>query len=647
MKPTVIQMLKNAAKKFNDLPYTLDKTDKGYTGKSFAEVDKQSDFIAVELIKQGIRKNDKIAILSEGRSNWIVGEFGVLKAGGISVPLSIKLLPEEILFRLNHSDAKAIMLSHNTFDKLAAIWEKIEDPEFKIIYLDIEDERLKKQCEKVKEAISNRITGFDEMLKTGEESYATYSEELESRTEQADMHDVVSISYTSGTTGNPKGIMLTHQNYYTNTGDADRMFTINPGDRMLVILPIDHSFAHTVCIFYSLLSGMCIYFVDSRGGGMATLKNIPINLKEVNPHLILTVPALSGNFMTKICDGVQSKGKFINRLFQAGIQAGIRINQLGYQKASLGVQLLNFIPYKIADALVFKKVRQIFGNNLRYCVGGGALLDIKQQHFFYSLGVPIYQGYGLTEAAPIISANTPEKHKLGTSGMVFPSIECKIMLSDGSEAPQGTKGEIVIRGKNTMKGYYKNQEATKEALKDDWLYTGDLGYFDTDGFLVVCGREKALLISADGEKYSPEEIEQAIMNTSELVAQVMVYNDHKKFTSALITLDIPKIQKYIKNHKITDAEELLHAIKKSFYSFNHDNEYVGKFPTKWVPSAFRIVEEQFSERNKMINSTMKMVRYKIVETYSDLIAEIYDTDNNKIINTHNLGVVRKILAENN
>lgn len=647
MKPTVIQMLKNAAKKYKDLPYTFDKTDEGYTAKSFAEVEKQSDFIGVELIKLGIRKNDKIAILSEGRSNWIVGEFGVLKAGGISVPLSIKLLPEEILFRLNHSNAKAILLSYNTFDKLAAIWGKIEDPEFKIIYLDADDDHLKKQCEKVKETIGNRITIFDDMIQSGEQNHETYREELEHRINQTDMHDVVSISYTSGTTGNPKGIMLTHQNYYTNTGDADRMFTINPGDRMLVILPIDHSFAHTVCIFYSLLSGMCIYFVDSRGGGMATLKNIPINLKEVNPHLILTVPALSGNFMTKICDGVQSKGKFINWLFHAGIHAGIRINQLGYRKAPFGVQMLFAIPHKIADALVFKKVRQIFGHSLRYCVGGGALLDIKQQHFFYALGVPIYQGYGLTEAAPIISANTPEKHKLGTSGMVFPSIECKIMLSDGSEAPQGTKGEIVIKGKNTMKGYYKNQEATEKALQDDWLYTGDLGYFDTDGFLVVCGREKALLISADGEKYSPEEIEQAIINTSDLVAQVMVYNDHEKFTSALITLDIPKVQKYIKNHRINNADELLHAVKKSFYRFKDDNEYAGKFPTKWIPSAFRIVEEQFSEKNKMINSTMKMVRYKIVEAYSDLIAEIYSTEGNKILNTHNGNVAKRILAENN
>jgi len=268
----------------------------------------------------------------------------------------------------------------------------------------------------------------------------------------------------------------------------------------------------------------------------------------------------------------------------------------------------------------------IWGSKIEFFVGGGALLDIKQQQFYKAIGVPVYQGYGLTEATPIISTNTPFFHKMGTSGKILGNITCKICDENGNELEKGEKGEIVIQGDNVMKGYYKNPEATSDTLRHGWLHTGDLGFMDEDDFLVVVGREKALLISEDGEKYSPEEIEEAIVNSSNFINQIMIYNDHKKYTTALLTLNKATLTNWIKKENIENPDEILKKIKSEMLLFNKQPEFKGKFPSKWIPSNFQIIEEDFSEENKMINSTLKMVRQNITETYQKRLDLMYDKD---------------------
>ncbi len=641
-----MEMLHKAAQTYAHVPYTHEKGDKGWIKKTFLDVEKDSGYFASYLLKNGIEKNDKIAILSEGRIGWVTGEYGVLKAGAISVPLSIKLLPEEVLFRLNHSGSRGILISRNTFEKIAPIWNKIEQKDFMLYYLDNDLESIRKDARDFGIDIDKNAISFEKMLEKGLEIFNENPDLLKNSLDQIGEQDVVTISYTSGTTGNPKGIMLTQLNYFSNSNDAMDFFKLSEGLKTLIILPLDHSFAHTVGIYISLLKGIGIYFVDARGGSVNTLKNIPINLKEAAPDFLLTVPALTSNFMKKITDAMKEKGGFIEWLFNAGMNAGIKINMDGYHKADFITRLAHFIPYKLANALIFKKVRAIFGGQLQFCVGGGALLDIKQQRFFYTLGVPIFQGYGLTEATPIISANAVHTHKLGTSGKVLPGITCKIVDADRKELPKGQKGEIAILGNNVMAGYYKNEKASAEVLDGDWLYTGDMGYIDEDDFLMVVGREKALLISEDGEKYSPEEIEEAIVNCSSLINQVMVYNDHKKFTTAIVTLDVPNVKKFIRENHIADPEVLMKEIKQSFYQFKNEDDYLNKFPEKWIPAVLRIVDEPFTEENKMINSTMKMVRHKIVEAYMDMINEMYDNGRSMTVCPKNEETVKKLLPFN-
>ena len=640
----VIQILQQATKKYPQITYVANKEGKKWREYSFTEVNELSQYLAVFLLKSGSKIDDKYIILSEGRSNWVISELAVIMTRGVSVPISIKLQAEEIAFRVNHSEAKAIFVSKNYFEKIASVSSDFENKDIKYIFLDDDKEFALKIADKYNIGKQNMLF-FSDLVERGRAGFETEQEKLNQVINSIELNDTVTISYTSGTTGNPKGIMLTHKNYFANCTQAVADFRVPEKDfRSLLILPCDHSFAHTVGIFAALLKGISLYFVDSQGGGMNALKNIPVNLKEVNSHFLLTVPALTGNFMNKIKDGIRKKPSVIQNIFNAGLKAGIKINKNGYRKAGVITKIINYPAYFLAKSLIFGKLKSIWGENIKYFVGGGALLDISQQEFYYAIGVPVYQGYGLTEAAPIISANTPFEHKLGTSGKVFANVECKIIDDNGNELPAGKKGQIIVKGDNVMKGYFKNPEETAKTIIDGWLHTGDLGYFDEDNFLVVTGREKALLIAEDGEKYSPEEIEEAIVNTSELISQVMLYNDHKKITSAVITLNEERLKEIINKKHLSDNAKIIKEIEESLKAFKEHKNYKGKFPDKWIPGTFLIATEAFSEQNKMINSTMKMVRGKIMEAYGEMLEKLYQGNTNPV-NEMNINALSKILEK--
>jgi len=417
---------------------------------------------------------------------------------------------------------------------------------------------------------------------------------------------------------------------------------IPPGWRSLIILPVDHSFAHTAGLYLALVCGFSLYFVDSRGGAIGTLRSIPVNLLEVQSHFLFTVPSLSGNLMKKIVAGVEQKGGIVEGIFKTGIAAGIAWNGNGFNRPALGVRLRSLLPWMAARLVVFGAIRRkVFGKDIRFCVGGGALLDVKQQEFFAALGVPVYQGYGLTEAAPVISTNAPRRHKFGTSGALMESIEAKIMKPDGTLARTGETGELVIRGGNVMKGYFRNPEATCQALRDGWLYTGDLAFLDADGFLVVVGREKALLIAEDGEKYSPEEIEEAVTSSTDVIDQVMACCDQRKYTTALVTLDTARVERLVGERNITRAEELLPILKEEFYNFRTDPK-AKKVQAAWVPAVFQIVPEPFREDNGTINSMMKLVRHRVTEVHGDLIEYAYSREGSQTENERNLQSLRTL-----
>lgn len=636
-------MLNKASVTYANKNYLSQKNDKGWERTSFSEAKNKAIQLASSFIELGMVYQDKVAILSEAKTDWIISEFATLYFGGISVPLSIKLLPEEVPFRVNHSDSKLFIISENTLEKVISQWDSYENKFLQLIVLDRPSKKISKQC-KAYNFDENKLLFIEDLYLLGQEKLTQNRDKIQNIENQIKQEDAVTISYTSGTTGNPKGIILTHLNYYSNSHEAVNTFQIKEMISTLIILPTDHSFAHTVGIYTSLVKGLSIHFVDARGGGMNALKNIPINLVEAKPNFLLTVPALTSNFINKIKEGIKAKGPFIEGIFERGLQAAIIRNGNGYKKPGGLVQFSTYFNYIIAEKLIFKKLRLIFGSEIEFLVGGGALLDIKQQQFYKAIGIPVFQGYGLTEAAPIISTNTPFAHKMGTSGKILANIICKICDENGEELPQGKKGEILIQGENVMKGYYKNEAATKETLRNGWLHTGDLGFIDEDDFLVVVGREKALLISEDGEKYSPEEIEEAIINSSACVQQAMIYNDHKKSTTALLTLNKQHVLELIKERQITSYEELVQKIKEEMLLFDKQIEFKGKFPSKWIPSNFQIIEEEFTEADKMINSTLKMVRHKITENYQVRLDYMYGQNAQKLSLEENIKVLSKMFS---
>jgi long-chain acyl-CoA synthetase len=641
MRQTLFDMVHQARTRFGDKPFTFKKTDSGWVSKTFNQSFDESRLLAAFLLERGYSTQDRVAIYAEGSPNWIVGEYGIIMAGLIAVPLSFKLLPEEIYYRLDHSEARMVLTNTNHLEKICRVAQDIQTRTGRAIdVVSLDEDQDLSACNYPR----NQLFRIDEVLAQGAAVFEKHRPRLDAIEAECAEDTVVTISYTSGTTGNPKGIMLTHKNYYVNSLDSVNIFKVpETGYRNFVILPVDHSFAQTVGIHSSIQRGIELWFVDSRGGGMAILRNIPINMKEAEPIFLMTVPALSGNFMKKMQAEIDKRGGMVKFLFGTGIKAGIKYwGDESFPKPSFATFINGLIYFPLKKLVLDKVKTEVFGQRAQFFTGGGASFDIGQQRFYRALGMPLYQGYGMTEASPVISTNIDGHTKLGTSGIALDHVEIRIMRDDGTVAEPGEKGEICVRGPNVMKGYFKNPEATKEAIVDGWLHTGDLGWLDRDGYLTVAGRAKALLISADGEKYSPEGIEDAISNSAKVVNQVMVWNDHKKFTCALITLDDDQVKKIIKKHHPKSREALLELIKESFYSFRSDPSYRNMVPLNWTPATFQIVPEAFSEKDGLINSTMKLVRYKVVEKYHDLIEYIY-TEGSSYKNNRNLEALSKYL----
>jgi long-chain acyl-CoA synthetase len=625
---TIINLFESSAGKFSENAFLWEKKTDKYKSLTYNEVLKQTKILAAGLLSLNVKKDDRIALLSEGRNYWVMSELAILYCGAVNVPLSVKLdAGTDLKFRLNHSETKMIIVSNSQAHKIKQIKKDLPNLE-KIIYLDPQ------------ENYDDNEIFIDDIFKLGSNYIKSNNEDFEKIISAIKPNDLANISYTSGTTADPKGIMLTHRNYTANVEQACSLMDIPPTYKTLLILPLDHSFAHTAGIYSFMAYGASLAFTQSGKTLMETLKNIPQNIKEIKPDLLLSVPALAKNFKKNIEKGIQEKGATAEKLFNFALKMAYSYNKEGFNKGGL----LHFWKKPILnlfDKILFSKIRAGFGGDLKFFIGGGALLDIELQRFYYAIGMPMFQGYGLSESAPIISSNSMKKHKLGSSGYLVSNLDLKICDDDGNELPIGEKGEIVCRGENIMVGYWKNEKSTNETLKDGWLYTGDLGYMDKDGFLYVLGRFKSLLISNDGEKYSPESIEEALVEQTKFIDQVMLYNEQSPYTAGLIVPKKEALKRAVTESDLKfDTEEgkklALTKIQEEIDEFKKDGKFEGQFPERWLPAAIAIISEPFSEENKLINSTLKMVRGKIVEYHAKKLEYLFNPEAKEITNPENL-----------
>ena len=627
-RTTIIDFVEQYTREYSSLTFLREKVDGVWTETSFEETREESYRIGAGLMQLGLKKGDKVALLSQGRNLWITSELGILYAGGVNVPLSIKLTEStDLLFRIQHSDSRYVIVSEQQLGKIRNIIADCPKVE-KVIVLDpIADYRENEM------AISDVIAMGEAYLKEHMEDFKAVYESI-----QPD--DYANISYTSGTTADPKGILLTHRNYTANVEQGASVIHCEKGDVMLIILPLDHCFAH-VAGFYTMMSyGGSIATVPVGKTAIATLKNIPIAIKEVKPMLMLSVPTLARNFRKNIETSIKAKGKTVERLYEFALNNAIKYNKEYWNRG--GWQAWRWPLVKLFDKIIFKAVREGFGGRMRFFVGGGALLDIELQRYFCAVGMPMFQGYGLSEATPIICANSDGHAIFGSSGRIVQPLDLKICDEDGNEVPHGQKGEIVIKGENVMAGYWKNPESTAKTVVDGWLHTGDLGYVKDEhpGYLWVVGRFKSLLISADGEKYSPEGFEDSLADGSKYIEQVILHNNQDPYTMALIVPNKDTLKELVKSKGLDPASEegkkaMLQKIQDEVNEYRN-GKFAGMFPEMCLPKAIAVLPEAFTEQNQLLNSSMKIVRGRVEERYADRIEYAYTAEGKELVNERNM-----------
>ena len=631
---TLPQLFEDSVAKYPNNTLMWEKKGDSYKGTIYREMQTLVYQFAAGLLHLGINKGDRLALISEGRNDWVVSELGILFTGAINVPLSVKIDElSDLKFRLAHSGCRAVIVSGVQVHKVRAI--KNDLPELtKIILLDGEPQ--------AEEEMAFRI-----LLDAGRNYLAENKNVFETRWKSINENDPANICYTSGTTADPKGIILTHRNYTANVEQSSKLLPIPEWYCSLLILPWDHAFAHTAGIYTLMRNGASMASVKLGKTPVETLKNIPINIKETRPAFLLSVPSLAKNFRKNIEKGIREKGEGIEKLFHKAINLAYAYNGIGWDRGT-NATVATKLQLKLYDVLIFRKIRKNFGGRLEFFIGGGALLDIELQRFFYAIGIPMFQGYGLTEAAPVISANVPRKHKLGSSGYIVPDLAVKICDDKGNELPIGQQGEIVVKGENGMVGYWKNEKSTGETIRDGWLYSGDLGYVDKDGFLYVLGRAKSLLIGHDGEKYSPEGIEEAIVGNSQFIDQVMLHNNQSTYTVALIVPNKDNVLKYLNNQHLSPQDDVaqdkvLKLIETELAEYKIGGKYAGEFPERWLPAAIAVLGEGFTEQNHFLNSTLKMVRGKITAFYKDRIDFLFTAEGKDICNHQNRMIIKRMV----
>ncbi len=627
---TILEFVDRYTRQFASNTFLREKVDGVWSETSFEQTRIQGRTLAAAFMSLGLEKGDRVSLLSEGRNLWVIGELGILYAGGVNVPLSIKLEESnDLLFRIAHSDSRFVLVSAQQLPKIRKILPELPMVEKVIVFDDLPE-------------YGDKEMGISEFMALGEDFLSTREPELEARSKSVGPDDYANISYTSGTTADPKGVLLTHRNYTANVEQGASVISLEEGDVMLIILPLDHCFAHVAGFYTMMYYGGSIATVPAGKTPLATLRNVPVAIKEVRPMAMLSVPALARNFKKNVESGIKKKGPKVQKLYDMALRNAIAYNKEYNNRGGWQSWRKPFVT--LFDKIIFSQVRENFGGRMKFFVGGGALLDIELQRYFCAIGIPMFQGYGLSEATPIICANSEGHAIFGSSGRVVKPLDIKICDDEGKEVAPGVRGEIVIRGENVMAGYWKNPEATAKTIIDGWLHTGDMGYLKADKeYLWVTGRFKSLLISSDGEKYSPEGFEDSLTDGSRYVEQAVLHNNQNPYTIVLLVPNKEALKEYVlSGHPTMDIssreakEMMLQKLQSEVDSYKKGGSHGGMFPERWLPSAIAVLPEPFTEQNGLVNSTMKIVRGKVEKYYSDRIEYAYSAEGKELLNEKNM-----------
>ncbi|MCU7496819.1 MAG: long-chain fatty acid--CoA ligase [Ignavibacteria bacterium] len=594
--PELFVMLTEEYAKTTDKPVMKYKVAGQYKGISYGELKDQTEDFANGLLSLGFKREDKIAIISENRPEWIYSDMGILALGGIDVPIYPSLTADSVEFILNNSEAVGIIVSNKfQLNKTLKIRANCKALKY-IIVLNEKD---------VPSGVPE-IFSFREIQERGiiyrQQNPFTFRESIKA----CRPDDMCTMIYTSGTTGVPKGVMLTHWNIVSNVFAASEAFPFNDQDVFLSFLPLCHIFERMAGYYTAFSSGCTVCYAE----GIEAVAN---NMIEVKPTIITTVPRLFERIYGKIRKNVESQSEKKQKIFNWALETG---REYAQAKKADKMTLSLALKHKAAEKLVLNTIKEKTGGRLRFFVSGGAALPRELGEFFEAVGITILEGYGLTEASPVIAANRVDDYKFGSVGKPFPGVEVKI-------APDG---EILARGPNIMHGYYKNRKETEMVLKDGWLHTGDIGVFDAEGFLVITDRKKHLFKTSGGKYIAPTPIENLFLG-SKYIDQFVLIGDRRMFLSALIVPDFEAIREYADSHGIdyqsnddlTNSREIYDLIEKDLEKFQKqlaNYERVRKFV---------LLDRPFSLESGEVTPTLKLKRKVIEERYGNLIEEMYSS----------------------
>jgi long-chain acyl-CoA synthetase len=584
----------NTVKNYPKENFVLYKDKGEYRGISTEEFKNMVEEFSLGLRELGVGKNDKIILLSENRPEWIISDLAILAFGGITVPIYPTLTAEQIVFIIDDSDAKVVIFS----DEIQG--EKIKS--------------IKNKLSKVKHFISfisppfEGALSFSQIRELGRKRKDKDPDLFEKSALEVKPDDLATIIYTSGTTGIPKGVMLTHKNILSNIISVSQIIEFSEKDTVLSFLPLSHILERMVTHTY-IYKGCTIAYAES-------IETVAQNLLEVRPNIMVSVPRVFEKIYAKVMDNVLSSSPLKRKIFFWALNIGRKVGEKKLAKKPIGFFLK--LKYKIAHKLVFSKIIEKTGGRIRFFVSGGAPLSKEIAEFFYAMGLVILEGYGLTETSPVISVNTFENLKFGTVGKPIPGVEVKI----------AEDGEILVRGPNVMVGYYKKEAETKEAFRDGWFHTGDIGYLDEDGFLVITDRKKDIIVTSGGKNVAPQPIEN-MLKANPYISNAVVVGDKRKFISALIIPDFDKLEEYARFNKIkyTDRKDLISKKEiKNFIKAEVDRATQGLAPYEQIKK-IALLDREFEISKNEITPTLKVKRNIIEEKYKDLIDELYKEEN--------------------
>lgn len=558
-----------------------------------AEVDRRVRAACMGLRDAGLERGDRVGLLSENRPEWCLADLAIQSLGAANVPLYPTLLEEQIRHILADCGARAVICSTpEQVAKILAIRGDLPDLETILVF------------DPPPGGAPEGVSSWSSLREAGGRAAGRRPHLFEDLRDAVRPEDLASIIYTSGTTGLPKGVPLSHDNFLSNVRSVVSLVPITEDDVALSFLPLSHVLERMVEYVY-LARGATIAYAES-------IEAVPQNLQEVRPTVAVAVPRVFEKFYARVMETVNGGPRLRKQIFFWGLNVGKR--QIPYLleghplPGALGFQAA------IADRLVFQKLRARVGGKLRYFISGGAPLNPRLAEFFWSVGLPVYEGYGLTETSPVIAVNHPGMVKLGTVGPVIPGVKVRI----------AEDGEILVQGPNVMSGYYKNEDANRQAFRDGWFCTGDIGRLDDQGFLTITDRKKDVLKTSGGKMIAPQPMENDL-KANKYIANAVVLGDRRKYIAALLVPNLDNLEAYCRRHglgKLPLEEKLRHEKVLQLYRWQVDRVMKGR-PRYEQIKTFRLLPRDFSLEAGEITPTLKVKRNVVESNYREEIGALY------------------------